>query len=108
MGKSAGFLKRLKKLKDFVGKGAGWVNENLLKPMRPVIDTALDMTGYGAPLKKVVDFGSELVDKYSGYTPNARDRQIKNAVSWGTDVVLDTQRSSTDKKYANPFLNRLN
>ena len=108
MVKAAGFLKKLKKLGQIAGKGFGWLNENVVKPLRPVIDTALDMTGFGTPLKKVVDFGSNLIDEYSGYKPTIKDGRVKKIVERTSDFALDTQRAPQDKKYTNPFLNRLN
>lgn len=104
MYKKAGYLKTLKKMKDFFGKGLSWVNNNIIKPLRPTIDTALDMTGYGNIGKKVLDYGSQFVDNL-GYKTNNKPG---NYIRQGADFLLDTQRSSQDRKYVNPFTNRLN
>ena len=107
MTKSAGFLKKLKKVGQLIGKGAGWVNNNVVKPLRPVIDTGLDMAGAGAA-KKLLDFGSNMIDQYSGYKPSANDDRYRRFVTGAADFALDTQRAPADRKYANPFTNRLN
>ena len=97
MVKSAGFLKKLKKVGQLVGKGVGMVNDNIIKPLRPVIDTGLDMFGFGGA-KKVLDGASNLIDQFSGYKPSSDDK-LKKIIGVGTDFVLDTQRAPSDKKY---------
>ena len=107
MTKSAGFLKKLKKVGQLIGKGAGWVNDNVVKPLRPVIDTALDMTGYGSVAKPILNAGSSFIDKYSGRTPSQNKKWV-NALEDVADYALDTQRAPAERKYVNPFSNRLN
>jgi hypothetical protein len=107
MTKSARFLKKLKKVGQLIGKGVGWVNDNIVKPLRPVIDTALDMTGYGSVAKPILNAGSSFIDKYSGRTPQ-QDMRIVGAVQDIADYALDTQRAPAERKYVNPFSNRLN
>lgn len=106
MVKAAGFLKKLKNLKNIVGKGAGWINENLVKPLRPVIDTGLEMAGLGG-VKQIVDAGSRFIDKYSGYKPSGNN-QFRNMVTDVQDFALETQRTPAERKYSNPFGNYLN
>ena len=96
MTKSAGFLKKLKKVGQLVGKGASWVNENVVKPLRPVIDTALDMTGYGSIVKPILNAGSNWLD--SNFKTEQNDA-IKTGITFGKDLFLDTQRAPTQKKY---------
>ena len=96
MVKSAGFLKKLKKVGQLVGKGAGWVNSNIVKPLRPVIDTALDMTGFGSVAKPILDVGSNWLDDNFGTKPN---KKFLKGVEFGSDLFLDTQRAPEQKKY---------
>lgn len=63
MSKFAGFLKRAKKVGNFLGKGLKWVNENIVKPLKPKIEQALEDHGYGN-VNKYIDFGSDLVNKH--------------------------------------------
>lgn len=95
MTKSAGFLKKLKKVGQLIGKGAGWINDNVVKPMRPVIDTALDMTGFGAA-KPLLDIGSNWLD--SNFKSKQNDA-IRTGIEFGKDLFLDTQRAPSQKKY---------
>lgn len=105
MVKAAGFLKKLKKVGQLLKKGTGWVNENVVKPLKPVIDTGLDMAGLSFA-KPIVDMGSRFIDEYSGYKP--KDDRIKRFVGTATDIALDTQRAPAERKYINPFANFLN
>ena len=107
MVKSAGFLKKLKKVGKLIGKGAGWVNDTVVKPLRPVIDTALDMTGYGSVAKPILNAGSSFLDKYGGRKPE-QNKQFVRALENVADFALDTQRAPAERKYVNPFSNRLN
>ena len=97
MVKSPGFLKKLKKVGQLVGKGASWVNNNIIKPLNPIIDTALDFVPYGSTIKQVKDTATNVIDKYLPSAPT--DRRVQNAVRFGADLALDTQRSKADRKY---------
>lgn len=97
MVKSAGFLKKLKKVGQLIGKGASWVNNNIVKPLNPVIDTALDFVPGGGMLKNVKDAASNAIDRYLPSAPT--NKRIQQAVKFGADVALDTQRSKQDRKY---------
>ena len=108
MAKSAGFLKKLKKIGQLIGKGAGWINDSIVKPLRPVIDTALDMTGVGSIAKPILNAGSEFIDKYSGYKPSQSDARFGSFVRGAADFALDTQRAPAERKYVNPFGNFMN
>ena len=78
MGKFAGFLKRLKKVKDVIGKGASWINTNIIKPLNPIVDTALGMIpGAGPALKLVKDGVQNYLDKNYAVNENKR---LTNAV----------------------------
>ena len=106
MVKSAGFLKRLKKIKDFIGKGASWVNNNIVKPLNPIIDEALDFVPYGNVIKNVKNKAGEYLDQRYG---TQQDNRITNIVRKGGDCLLDTQRLPSEPKvYSNPFGARLN
>lgn len=101
MVKSAGFLKKLKNIGNLIGKGANWVNKNIIKPLNPIIDTALDFIPYGNTIKHVkntVTKGLDLLDNWDDFrtTPN---RKVQRMVETGGDIFLDTQRSNKDKKY---------
>ena len=63
MGKFAGFLKRAKKIGNFLGKGLRWVNDKIIKPLKPKINNVLEEHGYGQ-FNKAIDFGSDLIDKH--------------------------------------------
>lgn len=94
MGKSVGWLKKLKKVKDVIGDGLSWVNNNIVKPFRPMIDTGLEMAGYGTIGKTALDFGSGLIDKI-GSKNNAKD-----TLEYIGDFILDTQKTPTEKFYS--------
>ena len=97
MAKSAGFLKKLKKLGGLIGKGISWVNNNIVKPLNPVIDTALDFIPGGGVIKKVKDFASNAADRLLPSAPE--NKQVQEAAKLGADVLLDTQRGPKDRKY---------
>ena len=61
MPKFIGWLKRAKKIKDIIGKGASWVNTNIIKPALPVAKKVLEATGYGS-IGNIIEKGSDLVD----------------------------------------------
>lgn len=96
MVKSAGFLKKLKKIGNLIGKGASWVNTNIVKPLRPMIDTALDMTGLGSVAKPALNVASNWLDNNFGSSQN---KQVQDATRLGADLFLDTQRPSSQRKY---------
>ena len=100
MAKSAGFLKKLKKIGDMIGKGASWVNKNIIKPLNPVIDTALDFVPGGSAIKTVKNFASKGLDYLDDNFYNTEeDDTVQQYVKTGADVILDTQRSKKDQKY---------
>lgn len=99
MVKSAGFLKKLKKLGNLVGKGASWVNKNIIKPLNPIIDTALDFIPYGSVVKGVKNTVTKGLDALDNIYQTQDNKRIQDLVATGADVVLDTQRSKQDKKY---------
>ena len=100
MAKSAGFLKKLKKIGDIIGKGASWVNKNIVKPLNPIIDTALDFVPGGSTIKTVKNFASKGLDYLDdNYYNTEEDDTVQQYVKTGADVLLDTQRSKKDQKY---------
>ena len=99
MVKSAGFLKKLKKIGNLFGKGANWINNNIVKPLNPIIDTALDFVPGGGVIKGIKNTASNFLDNQYGTNS---DNRITNFVSNAGDYFLDTQRlPSEGKKYIN-------
>lgn len=105
MVKSAGIFKKLKKVGNLLGKGASWVNNNIVKPMKPLINqgisfgaSALGVPMAGDALNSALDIGSNWLDDKFGSKSN---KQIQNAARFGADLLMDTQRSKNDKKYIN-------
>ena len=98
MGKAAGFLKRLKKVKDFLGNGLSWVNNNIVKPIAPVVKTVLSATGNGH-FNKLIDGGMNLLDRGLEAGGYSSDSNVAPYVEKGIDIVMDTQRSPNDRKY---------
>ena len=91
MGKAAGFLKRLKKVKDLIGKGASWVNTNIIKPLDPIIDTALGMVpGVGGALKLAKDGVQNYLDKNYAVNENKR---LTNAVGKFGEMMTSPEYS---------------
>ena len=100
MVKSAGFLKKLKKIGQLVGKGASWVNKNIVKPLNPVIDTALEFVPGGSAIKSVKDAASKGLDYLDeNYFNTPSNQRMQRIVAQGADMMLDTQRSRQDRKY---------
>lgn len=100
MVKSAGFLKKLKKIGNVIGQGATWVNKNILKPLNPILDTALDFVPGGSIIKTVkngISKGLDFVD--DAFYNTKENKQIQNVVNTGADMLLDTQRAPRDRKY---------
>ena len=97
MVKAAGFLKRLKNLKDYVGKGLSWVNKNIVKPLNPIIDTALDFVPGGGTIKTVKNMASNYLDQK--YQDTRSNPQLQQFVRRGADMLLDTQRGPNDRRY---------
>ena len=98
MVKSAGFLKKLKKLGNIIGKGVSWVNNNIVKPLNPLLDTALDFVPYGGTIKTVKNTISNGIDQLLPSAPT--DNRVQEGVKFMTDFALDSQRSKKDKKYS--------
>ena len=94
MGKSAGFLKRLKKIKDLIGKGASWVNNNIVKPLNPIIDTALDFVPGGSVIKTVKNVAGNYLDNTYG---TKQDDRVAGFVKHSGNYLLDTQRTPYEK-----------
>ncbi|WP_458453520.1 hypothetical protein [Methanobrevibacter sp.] len=100
MGKSAGIFKKLKKVGNLIGKGASWVNKNIIKPLNPVIDTALDFVPGGSAIKTAKNFVTKGLDYLGDNVYNTQTNQrIGDTVRYGADVLLDTQRAPKDRKY---------
>ena len=97
MVKSAGFLKKLKKVGNLIGKGTSWINNNIVKPLNPVIDTALDFVPGGSAIKTVKNFATNAIDNYLPSAPT--NKRVQDAVRFGADLALDTQRPQQDRKY---------
>lgn len=96
MVKSAGFLKKLKKIGQLVGKGASWVNNNVVKPLNPIIDNALDFVPGGNIIKGAKNMASNFLDQQFG---TASDKRITNFIDTTGDYFLDTQRAPQERKY---------
>lgn len=105
MVKFAGYLKRLKNLSDFVGKGVAWLNTNIVKPLKPLIKEGIDMAGYGQ-YTNLIDTASDVVDNY------ARNKNLKISpsfgryVSDGLNLAMETQRTPSERakpKYSKLF-----
>lgn len=103
MVKSAGFLKKLKKIGQLVGKGAGWVNENIVKPLKPFINQGINFAAgaagvpmLGTAVNSAIDVGSNWIDSTFGGKSN---KHIKDVTRFGSDILLDTQRAPSQKKY---------
>ena len=104
MGKSAGIFKKLKKIGNLIGKGASWVNKNIVKPLNPIIDTALDFIPGGGAIKTAKNFVSKGLDYLGDNVYNTQtNNRIGDTVRYGADVLLDTQRAPRDRKYSNYY-----
>lgn len=105
MVKSAGFLKKLKKVGNLIGKGASWVNNNIVKPLKPIINQGVSFAAgaagvpmVGNVINSAIDAGSKWLDDNYGTESN---KQIQKITKYGGDILLDTQRSKNDQKYIN-------
>ena len=94
MVKSAGIFK---KLKNIFSKGAKWINNNIVKPLNPIIDTALDFVPGGNIIRNVKDGASKFIDKLPGQ--DYQNERVQRIVAQGADMLMDTQRAPKDKKY---------
>lgn len=94
MTKFAGFLRRAKKVGNFLGKGLKWVNENIIKPMKPKIEQTLEDHGYGN-VNKFIDFGSDLVDKHITDSGNVKFRR-SDFLKHLTGMKIDNDDPTTD------------
>ena len=93
MVKSAGIFKKLKKIGNLIGKGASWVNQNIIKPLNPIIDTALDFVPGGGAIKTAKNVVSKGLDFLGDNVYNTQtDNRIGDTVRYGADFLLDTQR----------------
>lgn len=103
MAKSAGFLKKLKKIGNLIGKGASWVNNNIVKPLKPIINQGVSFAAgaagvpmVGTAINSAIDAGSKWLDDNYGTESN---KQIQEITKYGGDILLDTQRSKDDRRY---------
>ena len=100
MGKSAGIFKKLKKIGNLIGNGASWINKNIVKPLNPIIDTALDFIPGGGVIKTAKNVVSKGLDYLGDNVYNTQtDNRIGDTVRYGADILLDSQRAPRDKKY---------
>lgn len=107
MGKAAGVWKKIKQVGKTIGKGLGkaavWVNDNLYKPGKDLLNPVFDMIDGTGTLHRVADGVSRIIDygaEKLGYTADDSFAPLTETV---TDVVMDTQRTGKDKKYKDPF-----
>ena len=105
MVKSVGWLKKLKKIGDTIGSGASWINKNIIKPLNPLIDTALDFIPGGSAIKTVKNTVSTGLDYLDQNVFKTKDnKKIQNLVNNTKDFILDTQRlPSENKRYPKLF-----
>lgn len=117
MGKGAGFWKKIKdvakKIGGTVAKVVSWGNENLFKPIKPLLEPVVKMfdpTGIGSKVINIAgqaaDWVSDQYKQQTGYTPNNTVGQFVNA---GADIAMDTQRYGDDRQYNNfaDYANRI-
>ena len=127
MVKSIGWLKKLKKIGDTIGSGASWINNNIVKPMKPLINQGISFAAgaAGVPMlapaiNSAIDAGSNWLDNKYGTQSNEK---YKNIARYGADLLMDSQRLPSDdlnyddpeeyappprKNYRNPFGARIN
>ena len=112
MNKSAGWLKKLKKVTNAIGKGASWVNNNIVKPMKPLINKAINFGAsaagvpmVGTAINAALDYGSDYLDQTYGSSSN---KTIMDASKHISDYIEDTQRFPSNRKFNPIFNNRLN
>lgn len=109
MGKGAGFWKKIKdvakKIGGTVAKVVSWGNENIFKPIKPLLEPVVKMfdpTGIGSKVinaaGQAADWVSDQYKQQTGYTPN---NTVGQFVSAGTDIAMDTQRYGNDRQYNN-------
>lgn len=107
MGKAAGVWKKIKQVGKTIGKGLGkaavWVNDNIYKPGKDLLNPVFDIIDESGTLHRVADGVSRIIDygaEKLGYSPDDSFAPLTETV---TDVVMDTQRTGKDKKYKDPF-----
>ena len=108
MVKFANWLKRAKKIKDVVGKGASWLNTNIVKPALPVAKKVLEATGYGT-IGNFIEKGSDLVDNVLEKQGYKAKNDIGKYVKFGSEYLYaqraqdakhpyDTQKLPSERK----------
>ena len=99
MVKFANWLKRAKKIKDVVGKGASWLNTNIVKPALPVAKKVLEATGYGS-IGNIIEKGSDLVDNVLEKQGYKAKNDIGKYVKFGSEYLYDKQKLPSQRKHS--------
>lgn len=99
MVKFANWLKRAKKIKDIVGKGASWLNTNIVKPALPVAKKVLEATGYGS-IGNFIEKGSDLLDNVLEKQGYKAKNDIGKYVKFGSEYLYDTQKLPSQRKHS--------
>lgn len=109
MGKSVGFLKKLKQIMNLTQKNfkpaMTWLKDNIYKPLKPLLQTGLDMAGYG-DYNNLLDAGEKIADNVFGKSDNTsfKDSFMEPAIEFG----LSTQRLSSAPKVQQPKISTRN
>ena len=99
MGKSVGFLKKLKQIMNLTQKNfkpaMTWLKDNIYKPLKPLLQTGLDMAGYG-DYNNLLDAGEKIADNVFGKSNNTsfKDSFMEPAIEFG----LSTQKPKPKPK----------
>ena len=120
MGKSAGFLKKLKNVGKKIGDGLKWVNDKIVKPIvKPAVQTGIDLAGFGE-YNKYIDKVHDYAEKGINYLSNLDSASSRGGIAGAnqsspyvsTAMANGNYRSSsgggTRGPYSKPFGNRIN
>lgn len=105
MNKFAGYWKKLKHIKDKLVTGIGWLNDNIIKPFKPLIAAGLEAMD--------VKGGDQILDLTSGTLDLLQKDNPQEVVTSLEDLFLSTQKLPSERKpkgienksgkYKNPF-----
>ncbi|KAA6397477.1 MAG: hypothetical protein EZS28_006997 [Streblomastix strix] len=73
-----GIFSKLKKLVSVVGKGVSWMNDKIVKPIKPITNALLQSLGpAGSMVAKGISVGSSAVDALFGLNKYKSKQQFK-------------------------------
>ena len=117
MPKPAGIWKKVKSIGKSIGGGMkkafNWVNENIIRPNKNLINNVIEPWDDSGIIRKVIDGGSEVVHNFLNPNDDQVDTKYQKTIQNGLNTFIDQTQNgpysrppiNTSNSYSNSFEN---